>query len=209
MLIGINIPLIPRLVWLVMYSDSQIELMKWLSTGGSSAQAESGKMNDEARILIRAGDVEIDLSGAQTSVDERLTKVREDDTWSIALSRIRNARERAIEAAVDAARDAGLPERGSAFKALIDNCSLIRKPDQVLGAIQYLRDVEGINDSPPRVIDQLFEDAGLEPPGNLSLYLNRLKERGFLVTPPSAKAKTRYAILTPEGRAHLDKRSRF
>ena len=44
--------------------------MKWLSTGGSSAQAESGKMNDEARILIRAGDVEIDLSGAQTSVDE-------------------------------------------------------------------------------------------------------------------------------------------
>lgn len=209
MLIEINIPLIPRLVWLVMYSDSQIELMKWLSTGGSSAQAESGKMNDEARILIRAGDVEIDLSGAQTSVDERLTKVREDDTWSIALSRIRNARERAIEAAVDAARDAGLPERGSAFKALIDNCSLIRKPDQVLGAIQYLRDVEGINDSPPRVIDQLFEDAGLEPPGNLSLYLNRLKERGFLVTPPSAKEKNRYAILTPEGRAHLDKRSRF
>ena len=208
-LIEINIPLIPRLVWLVMYSDSQIELMKWLSTGGSSAQAESGKMNDEARILIRAGDVEIDLSGAQTSVDERLTKVREDDTWSIALSRIRNARERAIEAAVDAARDAGLPERGSAFKALIDNCSLIRKPDQVLGAIQYLRDVEGINDSPPRVIDQLFEDAGLEPPGNLSLYLNRLKERGFLVTPPSAKEKNRYAILTPEGRAHLDKRSRF
>ena len=209
MLIEINIPLIPRLVWLVMYSDSQIELMKWLSTGGSSAQAESGKMNDEARILIRAGDVEIDLSGAQTSVDERLTKVREDDTWSIALSRIRNARERAIEAAVDAARDAGLPERGSAFKALIDNCSLIRKPDQVLGAIQYLRDVEGVNDSPPRVIDQLFEDAGLEPPGNLSLYLNRLKERGFLVTPPSAKEKNRYAILTPEGRAHLDKRSRF
>ena len=93
--------------------------------------------------------------------------------------------------------------------ALIENCSLIRKPDQVLGAIQYLRDVEGINDSPPRVIDNLFEDAGLEPPGNLSLYLNRLRERGFLVTPPSAKEKNRYAILTPEGRAHLDKRSRY
>ena len=86
---------------------------------------------------------------------------------------------------------------------------MIRKPDQVLGAIQYLRDVEGVNDSPPRVINQLFEDAGLEPPGNLSLYLNRLHERGFLVTPPSAKEKNRYAILTPEGRAHLDKRSRY
>ena len=166
-------------------------------------------MNDEARVLIRAGDVEIDISGAQTSVHERLPRVKEDETWSIALSRIRNARERAIEAAVEAAREAGLPERGSAFRALIENCNLIRKPDQVLGAIQYLRDVEGVNDSPPRVIDQIFEDAGLEPPGNLSLYLNRLRERGFLVTPPSAKEKNRYAILTPEGRAHLDKRSRY
>ena len=165
-------------------------------------------MDDEAKVLMER-DVEIDISGAQNSVDERLIRVKEDDTWSIALSRIRNARERAIEAAVDAARDAGLPERGSAFRALIENCSLIRKPDQVLGAIQYLRDVEGINDSPPRVIDTLFEDAGLEPPGNLSLYLNRLRERGFLVTPPSAKEKNRYAILTPEGRAHLDKRSRY
>ena len=89
-------------------------------------------MDDEAKVLIRAGDVEIDISGAQNSVDERLIRVKEDDTWSIALSRIRNARERAIEAAVDAARDAGLPERGSAFRALIENCSLIRKPDQVL-----------------------------------------------------------------------------
>jgi hypothetical protein len=172
-------------------------------------ETEGGCMEDDARIIIRAGDVEIDLSGAQSTVDERLTKLREDDTWSIALSRIRNARERAIEAAVDAARGAGLPERGSAFRALIENCSLVRKPDQVLGAIQYLRDVEGVNDSPPRVIDMLFEDAGLEPPGNLSLYLNRLRERGFLVTPPSAKEKNRYAIVTPEGRAHLDKCSRM
>ena len=84
-------------------------------------------MDDEAKVLIRAGDVEIDLSGAQNSVDERLIRIKADDTWSIALSRIRNARERAIEAAVDAARDAGLPERGSALRALIENCSLIRK----------------------------------------------------------------------------------
>ena len=100
-------------------------------------------------------------------------------------------------------------ERGSAFRALIENCNLIRKPDQVLGAIQYLRDVEGINDSPPRIIDSLFEDAGMEPPGNLSLYLNRLRERGFLSIPTSAKEKNRYAAITPEGRAHLDKRSRY
>ena len=45
-------------------------------------------MDDEAKVLIKAGDVEIDLSGAQNSVDERLIRVKEDDTWSIALSRI-------------------------------------------------------------------------------------------------------------------------
>ena len=164
-------------------------------------------MDDEARVLIRAGDVEIDISGAQTSVHERLTRVKEDDTWSIALSRIRNARERAIEAAVEAAREAVLPERGSAFRALIENCNLIRKPDQVLGAIQYLRDVEGVNDSPPRVIDQIFEDAGLEPPGNLSLYINRLKERKFIQIPSKYGDKNRYAELTEEGRQHLEEKS--
>ena len=131
-------------------------------------------MEDGAKVLIRAGDVEIDISGAQTSVHERLIRIKEDDTWSIALSRIRNARENAIEAAVEAARDAGLPERGSSFKALIDNCSLIRKPDQVLGAIQYLRDVEGVNDSPPRVIDQLFED---DEPEFLQTYFLQFEPR--------------------------------
>ena len=80
-------------------------------------------LEDEARVIIRAGDVEIDLSGAQSSVDERLVRIHDDDTWSIALSRIRNAREKAISAAVEAAKAAGLPERGSAFKSLIDNCN--------------------------------------------------------------------------------------
>ncbi len=161
-----------------------------------------------ARISIVAGDISIDLSGAESEVDAKLLNLRNEDAWSVSLARVRDARGQALQAAVDAARAAGLPERGSAFKALIDNCNLMRKPDQVLAAIHYLRDVEGINDSPPRVINQLFDDAGLGIPGNLSLYLNRLRERGFLVIPPSANEKNRYAILTPEGRGHLDKRSR-
>jgi len=130
-----------------------------------------------------------------------------DHTWTVLLERVRVAREGALEAALNAAREAGLPERGSAFKALLENCSLTRKPDQVLGAIHYLRSVEGIEDSPPRVIDGLFNDAGIAPPGNLSLYLNRLKERNFLVVPKRKGEKNRFAILTPEGQAHLDKRS--
>ncbi len=160
------------------------------------------------RFTVQAGDIEIDLEGAAIQIDEQLAQTKTEHTWTMLLERIREAREQALEAAVTAAREAGLPERGSAFRALLENCALTRKPDQVLGAIHYLRDVEGIEDSPPRVVNELFSDAGIDPPGNLSLYLNRLKERSFLVVPNGRDDKNRFAILTPEGQAHLDKRSR-
>jgi len=70
-----------------------------------------------------------------------------------------------------------------------------------------LRDVEQIMDSPPRVINQLFEDAGIDPPGNLSLYLNRLREREFLIIQEGSEDKNRFAILSSEGKAHIEKRS--
>jgi len=159
------------------------------------------------RLTIQAGDVEIDLEGAAIQIDEQMLQTKTEHTWTVLLERIREAREAALEAAVIAARDAGLPERGSAFRALLENCALTRKPDQVLGAIHYLRDVEGINDSPPRVVNELFTDAGIDPPGNLSLYLNRLKERNFLMVPTGKEEKNRFAILTRQGQAHLDKRS--
>jgi hypothetical protein len=152
--------------------------------------------------------MEIDLEGAAIQIDERLGHVKDEHTWTMLLDRIREARENALEAAVTAAREAGLPERGSAFRSLLENCALSRKPDQVLGAIHYLRNVENIEDSPPRIVNNLFTDAGIEPPGNLSLYLNRLKERHFLMVPEGKDDKNRFAILTPEGQAHLDKRSR-
>ena len=160
------------------------------------------------RISVQAGDIEIELDGAAIQIDETLAQMRTDHSWTVLLERIRQARENALEAAVAAAKEAGLPERGSAFRALLENCALTRKPDQVLGAIHYLRTVEGVTDSPPRVVNQLFNDAGIEPPGNLSLYLNRLKERAFLTVPSGMEEKNRYAILTAEGQNHLDKRSR-
>jgi len=160
------------------------------------------------RISVQAGDIEIELDGAAIQIDETLAQMRTEHSWTVLLERIRQARENALEAAVTAAKEAGLPERGSAFRALLENCALTRKPDQVLGAIHYLRTVEGVTDSPPRVVNQLFADAGIEPPGNLSLYLNRLKERAFLTVPDGAEEKNRFAILTAEGQNHLDKRSR-
>ena len=159
------------------------------------------------RLTIQAGDVEIDLEGAAIQIAEQMLQTKTEHTWTVLLERIREAREAALEAAVSAARDAGLPERGSAFRALLENCALTRKPDQVLGAIHYLRDVEGVNDSPPRVVNELFTDAGIDPPGNLSLYLNRLKERNFLMVPTGKEEMNRFAILTRQGQAHLDKRS--
>ena len=164
-------------------------------------------MEAATKIYVTAGDIEIDLEGATMEVEEQLILHRHDDTWTIMLARLAQARSDALEAAVSAAKERGLPERGSAFRVLLNTCSLERKPDQVLGAIHYLRSVENVNDSPPRVINQLFEDAKIDPPGNLSLYLNRLRERNFLMIPSGKEDKNRFAHLTDEGRAHLDKRS--
>ena len=160
-----------------------------------------------SRVLIRVGDVEIDISGSQREVDAQMMDIREGEQWSTAIAKVRSARETAMAAAVEAAKKSGMPERGSAFRSLIENSTLTKKPDQVLAAIQYLRDVEGVDDSPPRVLKKLFDDSGLAAPDNLSLYLNRLAERGFISCPPGTSDKNRYAVLTPEGRAHLDRRS--
>jgi len=159
------------------------------------------------KISVTAGDVEIDLDGSTTELEEMLSLLRKDDSWGLMIDRLKVARNAAMEAAIAAAKASGLPERGSAFRTLVETCSLKRKPDQVLGAIHYLREVESVTDSPPRVINQLFEDAGMESPGNLSLYLNRLRERNFLIIPSGNEDKNRFAILSGEGRAHLDKRS--
>ena len=161
------------------------------------------------RIMIRVGDVDIDLTGNAKDIDSLMQKRIQEESWSTALASIRSAREIAIAAARRAAEESGLPERGAASQTLCDNNNLTRKPDQVLAAIQYLREVEGVHDSPPRVLEDLFIDAGMEPPGNLSLYLNRLRERHFIEYPGSdANRKNRYAVLTTEGRSHLDNRSR-
>ena len=168
---------------------------------------ESSESQD-ARIYIRVGDIEIDLSGEQQEVDGHLMKIMEGEEWSTALAKIRSKRDSAITAAIEAAKNSGLPNRGSAFKTLIDSCKITKKPDRVLAAIHYLKDVEGVNDLPPRVIMDLFSDAELEPPKNLSLYLNRLFEKKYLSTPSDSSGKNRNANLTSEGRAHLDKLSK-
>ena len=98
--------------------------------------------SQEARIYIRVGDIEIDLSGEQQEVDGHLMKIMEGEEWSTALAKIRSKRDSAITAAIEAAKNSGLPNRGSAFKTLIESCKITKKPDRVLAAIHYLKDVE-------------------------------------------------------------------
>jgi hypothetical protein len=94
------------------------------------------------------------------------------------------------------------------FRTLVENCSLEGKPEQVLGALHFLRDVEGLDDCPPRVINALFEQANIEPPGNLSLYINRLIEKEFLSIPKKHGEKNRFAELTETGRKHLENKAK-
>ena len=76
--------------------------------------------------MIRVGDVEIDISGSQKEVDAQMMNIREGEDWSTAIARVRSVRETAIAAAMEAAKKNNLPERGSAFRSLIENSSLMK-----------------------------------------------------------------------------------
>ena len=80
------------------------------------------------RIMIRVGSTEVDLTGSAREVNDSWLKLKEQDTWASALSKIRSARQDAIEAARQSLSETGVPERGSAFRRLIDNCLLYTSP---------------------------------------------------------------------------------
>tara|TARA_B100001564_G_C20640387_1_gene671848 strand:+ start:853 stop:1353 length:501 start_codon:yes stop_codon:yes gene_type:complete len=164
-------------------------------------------VDGSAKISVTAGDIEFELEGTPTEIEEMLTHLRQDDTWEIMMTRLNAAKIDSSDSPTSGSESSTDADRGVSFRNLIETCALKRKPDQVLGALHFLRDVEGIMDSPPRVINQLFDDAGIESPGNLSLYLNRLREREFLIIPEGSEDKNRFAILSTEGKAHIEKRS--
>ncbi len=170
------------------------------------------------RIYIRVGSTEVDLSGSAREVNDSWLKLREQDTWASALSKIRLARQDAIDAATQTAIESGIPERGSAFRRLIENCGIYKTGDVILAAIHYLRSVEKEDDTPPRDIKKLIENSGRWSESelqkwNLSLYINRMLEdtvsRGkpALLVYPESKEKNRYVVLTDAGRDHLERLS--
>ena len=166
------------------------------------------------RIYIKAGSEEIDLSGSAREVNDAWLNITKQDTWQSTLSRIRLARKEAIERAREVALKSGIPERGSAFRRLIDTCGIDKKSDVILAAIHYLRSVEKEIDTPPRDIKNLIvqsEKWGEEEidKWNLSLYINRMLEgeAAMLEYPVNQPEKNRYVVLTDTGLDHLENMS--
>ena len=127
------------------------------------------------------------------------------------------ARQEAIESAREVAIRSGIPERGSAFRRLIDTCGIEKKSNVILAAIHYLRSVEKESDTPPRDLRKLIsqskkwteEDVSK---WNLSLYISRMLEGGsdqspMLEYPKDMPEKNRYVVLTDAGIDHLEKMS--
>ena len=169
------------------------------------------------RIYIRAGSEEIDLSGSAREVNDAWLNITKQDTWQSTLSRIRVARQEAIESAREVAIRSGIPERGSAFRRLIDTYGIEKKSNVILAAIHYLRSVEKESDTPPRDLRKLIsqskkwteEDVSK---WNLSLYISRMLEGGsdqspMLEYPKDMPEKNRYVVLTDAGIDHLEKMS--
>ena len=169
------------------------------------------------RIYIKAGSTEIDLSGSAREVNDAWLNITKQDTWQSTLSRIRVARQEAIESAREVAIKKGIPERGSAFRRLIDTCGIERKSDVILAAIHYLRSVEKESDTPPRDLKTLISQTQKWTDDdvskwNLSLYINRMLKGGSGQTPmleyhKDMPEKNRYVVLTEAGLDHLEKLS--
>ena len=139
------------------------------------------------KISIQVGEFEFESEGSQIEVDEKFARFKEEGFWNIISERLEEAKDIAID--VSTSQQNSISERGMKFRTLVENCSLEGKPEQVLGALHFLRDVEGLDDCPPRVINALFEQANIEPPGNLSLYINRLIEKEFLSIPKNMEKR--------------------
>ena len=159
------------------------------------------------KISIQVGEFEFESEGSQIEVDEKFARFKEEGFWNIITERLEEAKDMTIDSSNSTSQEKSISDRGMKFRTLVENCSLEGKPDQVLGALHFLRDVEGLEDCPPRVINALFEQSDIEPPGNLSLYINRLRDKEFLTIPKQYGDKNRYAELTEAGRKHLENKA--
>jgi len=169
-------------------------------------------------LFLRLGSQDINLADYTREASDRWLKVTNQDTWSSTLSRVRVARQEALENTLEAVRASGFPDRGSSFERLLNSCKIENKADVILAAIQYMRSVEKEGSTPPRELRRLIEETGKwtkrsVKKWNISLYIGRMLESGqggtesFLEYPRRKPKKNSFVVLTEAGRDHLDKLS--
>ena len=169
-------------------------------------------------LFLRLGSQDINLADYTKEASDRWLKVTSQDTWSSTLSRVRIARQEAMEMTLEAIRSSGFPDRGTSFARLLDSCRIENKSDVILAAIQYMRSVEKEGNTPPREIRRLVVETGKwtkrsVKKWNVSLYIGRMLEGGpggsgsFLEYPRRRPRKNAFVVLTEAGRDHLDQLS--
>ena len=176
------------------------------------------KSEEVGGLFLRLGSQEINLADYTREANDRWLKVTNQDAWSSTLSRVRVARQEALESTLEAVRASGFPDRGSSFARLLNSCRIENKSDVILAAIQYMRSVEKERNTPPRDLRRLIEETGnwtkrSVSKWNVSLYIGRMLEGSpsgvgpFLEYPRRRPRKNSFVVLTEAGRDHLDKLS--
>ena len=169
-------------------------------------------------LFLVLGSQEINLADFTREASDRWLKVTPQDTWSSTLSRVRIARQEALESTLEAIRISGFPDRGSSFSRILTSCGIENKSDVILAAVQYMRSVEKESFTTPRELKRLISETGKWTKKsirgwNISLYIGRMLQGGakgsepLLEYPRRKPKKYAYVVLTEAGRDHLDKLS--
>ena len=70
-------------------------------------------MDRTVKIAVTAGDVEIDHEGSAPAIGEMLALLRQDDSWSIMIERLKVARNAVIETNKSSSKGEGDASRGA------------------------------------------------------------------------------------------------
>jgi len=170
-------------------------------------------------LFLVLGSQRLSLADYTREANDRWLKITPQDTWSSTLSRVRIARQEALEKSLEAIRSSGFPDRGSSFARLLDSCGIEKKTDVILAAIQYMRSVEKEGHTQPRELRKLIVETGKWKKRavrnwNISLYISRMLEGSsgssgtpLLEFPRRRPRRNGYVVLTEAGRDHLDQLS--
>ncbi len=178
-----------------------------------------GNLDRTGDLFLVLGSQRLSLADYTKEANDRWLKITPQDTWSSTLSRVRIARQEALEKSLEAIRSSGFPDRGSSFARLLDSCGIEKKADVILAAIQYLRSVEKEGHTQPRELRKLIVETKkwkkkTVKSWNVSLYISRMLQGNptsggtpLLEFPRRRPRRNGYVVLTEAGRDHLDRLS--